>query len=783
MPQRAVALGHAFRSIRKGHSDSSGSPRASQPGEADCTRDLASTGRHCAWTADAAPAGALVHRAGTAHRDVFVMSDAEQPAPAPEEQQAEEQPAEPVAEAAAEDEAAEPAPEGGDEPAGGEEAPADAPAEEAPPAQDEEAPVDTPAQDAPEEPEAAAEPEAGDGAEDAEPEAADAADQTDEPAADDAVDQGDEPAAGDAAGGADAPAEDGGASPAEEAGGDDELAFERPMVSVASQEEEEDGEEGGGQVMAMCTAPQRGLEALLELTSRSTGKDIAVKFAEEFDLHWEDIVVKYGNLIVHHDDSISEVGVAAGDGVEFELHLRQTRIPEAHPAVGRIAGVEVIEVEMAPARGEDGAVVAHGRTIRVVMDWREQERRKYLGGYRHKKTGAVYHHASAQTRRVAKWTEADRKLTRETQTKETRTRGRGQTTREHGTQMARPDVYVDGARDVIMVPRPWRDGQPYQTAAELMEVKKEKALVIQRFWRGHLGRKRAAAERHKRDEAARIQRIEAEKLAQQEEERRQREIRRRVQPRTAEDFSLLQSELEAWRMHQTRHIKHADLEHEEQHEQLERVLYKETKLLQTVDRLRLVAAEVNRERRVDHALRTMAAPKRWQAQNGDNVEVHTPFTIRARELMHLYQGLNLPGVSTEERLDVLLHVKYTVKEFDCGLTREISDLIDREADLLNRGRSVPALEGLRRRITSLFLAFVETPEFNPEASQFEVAAHVGSYMTRAGKLRDKGTLVNRKDTMAGAAGVGSTLDARNTAGMGGTGSPQQRRPDTIATPG
>lgn len=52
-----------------------------------------------------------------------------------------------------------------------------------------------------------------------------------------------------------------------------------------------------------------------------------------------------------------------------------------------------------------------------------------------------------------------------------------------------------------------------------------------------------------------------------------------------------------------------------------------------------------------------------------------------------YVGLNLPLLTVDERLDVLLHVKWTVKEFDCDLTRELVDLIDREADLLNRGRN------------------------------------------------------------------------------------------------
>jgi len=99
--------------------------------------------------------------------------------------------------------------------------------------------------------------------------------------------------------------------------------------------------------------------------------------------------------------------------------------------------------------------------------------------------------------------------------------------------------------------------------------------------------------------------------------------------------------------------------------------------------------------------------------------VHTPFTTRSKELMELYNGLRLPLLTVDERLDVLLHVKWTVKEFQCNLTRDIVDLIDREADMLNRGRSEASLEGLRKRLANLFLQFVHTPEFNPESARFQ----------------------------------------------------------------
>merc|ERR1719181_2599651 len=118
----------------------------------------------------------------------------------------------------------------------------------------------------------------------------------------------------------------------------------------------------------------------------------------------------------------------------------------------------------------------------------------------------------------------------------------------------------------------------------------------------------------------------------------------------------------------------------------------------------------------------MSAPKKWQLSDGQVISVHTPFTTRSKELTELYNGLCLPLLTVDERLDVLLHVKWTVKEFDCNLTREIVDLIDREADMLNRGRPEKSFVGIRRRLANLFLQFIETPEFNPEAMRFQKVA-------------------------------------------------------------
>jgi len=165
--------------------------------------------------------------------------------------------------------------------------------------------------------------------------------------------------------------------------------------------------------------------------------------------------------------------------------------------------------------------------------------------------------------------------------------------------------------------------------------------------------------------------------------------------------------------------------------------------------LKQVAAKENKEAAIRSTLHGLSKPKTWELKNGKTVDVHTPHTTRARELAQLYHGINMPLMSMEERLDVLLHVKWTVKEFDCNLTREIVDLVrvwvrtasaslrersdsrhpqvDREADLLNRGRSVKILEGLRKRISGLFLTFIETPEFFPVAARLQVAAAVETF--------------------------------------------------------
>ena len=71
----------------------------------------------------------------------------------------------------------------------------------------------------------------------------------------------------------------------------------------------------------------------------------------------------------------------------------------------------------------------------------ENNRKLYLGGYRSRKTGLVYHHGSTQTLREVVQQTGPENFTRECQTAIEVTRS-AQTKRENGTQMKRNDIYL-----------------------------------------------------------------------------------------------------------------------------------------------------------------------------------------------------------------------------------------------------------------------------------------------------------------------------------------------------
>lgn len=113
-----------------------------------------------------------------------------------------------------------------------------------------------------------------------------------------------------------------------------------------------------------------------------------------------------------------------------------------------------------------------------------------------------------------------------------------------------------------------------------------------------------------------------------------------------------------------------------------------------------------------------AQPRRWKAFDGKITEMDTQNTLRGKELLEIYRSISTKDIPKDERTSVLLTLKCTVKEHECKLTQEIMSLIDREIDLMSREVKECNLEGLRKRICTLFLQYIKIPEFNPEVAGF-----------------------------------------------------------------
>jgi hypothetical protein len=279
----------------------------------------------------------------------------------------------------------------------------------------------------------------------------------------------------------------------------------------------------------------------------------------------------------------------------------------------------------------------------------------YLGGYRNKLTGHVYHHASTQTP-----TDQQKKLkdysnlrSRETQTVETKTLS-VQLNRECGTQMERIDLKLDNKRDHV------KYAKRYFTSDELLIRKKAAVISMQRYWRGYRARCVANDIRQRNIAYANKMKEEEEMARKIAEERRLADMARRLHPKNNSDFAVLYNELDAWRKAEVAKIKSTYTDLEERKKAMAELLVNETKALQSLQQLKLSAHKEIHIEKTSEMLKQMAQPLVWQLSHGETAQVHTPETQRAKQLLDLFNALHMTVISTDQRLDVLLKVKVSL---------------------------------------------------------------------------------------------------------------------------
>ena len=172
---------------------------------------------------------------------------------------------------------------------------------------------------------------------------------------------------------------------------------------------------------------------------------------------------------------------------------------------------------------------------------------------------------------------------------------------------------------------------------------------LQCYWRGYIARKLAWKRRDQIYQAYLTREKAKSDIVKEASAKQKREIERRMNPKSVKDFEILFNELETWRQAEHQKIRVSTESETEKKLLVADLLAKETKLLQTIDKLKAKALKSGRDKRVNQMLDLMSKPKAWELSNGIPVNVETAFTTRSKELAQLYHGLKQTLVSTEER--------------------------------------------------------------------------------------------------------------------------------------
>ena len=196
-----------------------------------------------------------------------------------------------------------------------------------------------------------------------------------------------------------------------------------------------------------------------------------------------------------------------------------------------------------------------------------------------------------------------------------------------------------------------------------------------------------------------------------------------MHPKTSTDFRLLKKELDSWVKSETIRIKASNLSNEDKSLALQELLHKEISLLQTIEKLKISANKENRTEKISNFLQKMSADKKWMAYDGHYVNVQTVLTATAAGLQRQFDKL-IAKTTVDVRLANLLEFKKMMdksnQEHKCDLIQMILSLIEREVDMLQRGRPDSSLVGLRQRLNNLYLNYIESPLFNAEAASFQI---------------------------------------------------------------
>ncbi|XP_060528984.1 IQ and ubiquitin-like domain-containing protein [Cylas formicarius] len=348
------------------------------------------------------------------------------------------------------------------------------------------------------------------------------------------------------------------------------------------------------------------------------------------------------------------------------------------------------------------------RMFDIVVEIENQAIEKpYLGGYRNIQTGIQYHHGFTQTGPLKLKLSAEMKNHRDTQTYITRNR----TTEKdysRAIQVSNKEIYIPNICDKILTPG------TYETAEE-----REKRLniegkirIIQRYyysWKMRKCLKQLREEYHKRL-STELARIEAERL--EDEERRKKDLVKKVFPMKPADFAMLYSMVDRWKKSEIERITSLYCGAAKISE-FYLLLDREIEILQSIEKLRMKVKHDLEINKVINFFKQIGKPIEWDSEYKHiHIQMDTLEAQKGREYFTLYRQLCEKNNSLEDKLQTYWNLKEYLKKHYCSESAEIIGLINRVSELLVRGISIFFLTELEKRIKALVLHHFKITECN-----------------------------------------------------------------------
>lgn len=186
-------------------------------------------------------------------------------------------------------------------------------------------------------------------------------------------------------------------------------------------------------------------------------------------------------------------------------------------------------------------------------------------------------------------------------------------------------------------------------------------------------------------------------------------LKRRTQPKSKQDISVLRRELKHWNTKQLSLIERTqeDSSHEISKKRKQQ-LDTEIKLKRTISHLEQKVNFNDATKHLDEYLQSITKQTQWTLSDGSFIQIETPKSLHIQKVVEIYHSLIASSKKgpPSSRIPILEEAMNICSTFSTPISKELLELLRREKDFLIRDIT-SSLTGLRKRIMNLYVKFIK----------------------------------------------------------------------------